>query len=132
MKRMILLACAVLTLGILLTSCSPAKNTGDTSGTSSDKKPESSQSQPSESETQQTVEGVINKIDTYLVLLTDDGEYQVMDYGEGVTIDDFFEGNRVKITYTGKLGDENSTPVMVAIEKVETDLPAQPEAKPGA
>ena len=31
-------------------------------------------------------------------LLTDDGEYQVMDYGEGVTIDDFFEGNRVKIT----------------------------------
>ena len=66
------------------------------------------------------------------MLLTDDGEYQVMDYGEGVTIDDFFEGNRVKITYTGKLGDENSTPVMVAIEKVETDLPAQPEAKPEA
>ena len=53
------------------------------------------------------------------MLLTDAGEYQVMDYGKGVNADDFAEGDKVSITYTGELGVEGSTPVIVAISKAE-------------
>ena len=49
------------------------------------------------------VQGIINKIDSYLLLLTDDGEYHIMDYGEGVTMDGFAEGDKVDVTYTGEL-----------------------------
>ena len=66
-----------------------------------------------------TVKGIINKIDNYLMLLTEEEEYQVMDYGEGVTMDGFAEGDKVEVTYTGTLGSESSTPVIVAIEKME-------------
>lgn len=72
-----------------------------------------------EQKEEKVVHGVINKLDTYLVLLTDDGEYQVMDYAEGVSADGFAEGDKVNVTYTGKLGVEDETPVITAIEKAE-------------
>lgn len=65
------------------------------------------------------VHGIINKIDSYLVLLTGDGDYQSMDYGEGVVMDGFSEGDTVDVTYTGQLGVDGATPVIVAIEKAE-------------
>ena len=55
----------------------------------------------------------------YLVLLTGDGEYQVMDYGKGVSADGFAEGDSVEITYTGELGVEGSNPVITAISKAK-------------
>lgn len=68
---------------------------------------------------EQKVHGIINRMDEYLVLLTDDGEYQVMDLGEGVTLDGFAEGDSVNVTFTGKLGVESETPVVTAIVKAD-------------
>lgn len=68
---------------------------------------------------EQKVHGIINRMDEYLVLLTDDGEYQVMDLGEGVTLDGFTEGDSVNVTFTGKLGVESETPVVTAIVKAD-------------
>lgn len=62
---------------------------------------------------------MINRKGDFLVLLTDDGDYQIMDYGKGVNVDDFAEGDKANITYTGELGVEGSTPVIVAISKAE-------------
>ena len=66
-----------------------------------------------------TLHGIINKIDDYLVLLTDEGEYQMMDLGEGVTLEGFAEGDSVDVTYTGELGETESTPVVTAIVKAK-------------
>ena len=63
--------------------------------------------------------GIINQMGDYLVLLTGDGEYQVMDYGKGVSDDGFEEGDSVEITYTGELGVEGSNPVITAISKAK-------------
>lgn len=67
----------------------------------------------------QVVRGIINKIDSYLVLLVGEGEYQIMDLGEGVTLDQFSEGDEVDVTYTGELGLDDSSPVATAIVKVQ-------------
>ena len=55
----------------------------------------------------------------FLVLLTDAGEYQVMDLDEGVSLDGFSEGDSVTVTYTGDLGDEVTPPVVSAVEPAE-------------
>ena len=78
------------------------------------------QNSPTESAPQvegKVVQGIINKIDSYLVLLTDDGEYHIMDYGEGVTMDGFAEGDKVDVTYTGELDVDGATPVITSIVK---------------
>ena len=82
-----------------------------------------STSQPKNTETaveetqEKTVSGVINRIGDFLVLLTDDGEYQIFDFDKEVDPSSFAEGDRVEVTYTGVLGDENATPVAVVIMK---------------
>lgn len=122
MKRMVCLTLALMALTLSLTSCSLLggnKNQSEkpvSSESSQSSSPDKSSEEPKE---EKTVEGTINKIDTYLVLLTEDGEYQVMDYGEGVTVDEFMEGDKVVVTYTGELGSETSTPVIVSIAKAK-------------
>ena len=122
MKRMVCLTLALMALTLSLTSCSLLggnKNQSEkpvSSESSQSSAPDKSSEEPKE---EKTVEGTINKIDTYLVLLTEDGEYQVMDYGEGVTVDEFMEGDKVVVTYTGELGSETSTPVIVSIAKAK-------------
>lgn len=81
--------------------------------------PTASSAVTAEQKEEKVVHGVINRLGTYLVLLIDEGEYQVMDYGEGVSADGFAEGDKVNVTYTGKLGVEDETPVIIAIEKAE-------------
>lgn len=66
------------------------------------------------------LKGVINRIGNYLVLLTDDEVYQTMEYGEGVTMDGFSEGDRVEVTYTGVLNSPDEDPVVIAIQKEES------------
>ena len=66
---------------------------------------------------EKVVQGIINHMGNYLVLLTEDDEYQIMDFGEGVTADGFSEGDRVEITYTGILGQDDPAPVIKAIAK---------------
>ena len=68
---------------------------------------------------EQTLTGVINRMGDFLVLLTDAGEYQVMDLDEGVSLDGFSEGDSVTVTYTGDLGDEETPPVVSAVEPAE-------------
>ena len=65
------------------------------------------------------VSGYVNRLGDYLVLLTGDGEYQGMDYGKGVSVDGFAEGDSVEITYTGELGVDGAAPVITAISKVK-------------
>lgn len=130
-KKAIVLGIGILTLGILLCACHPGKGFGSktapgssqTAGASSATKEKGESSEQKEEEKEQEeqkqeIQGAINKIGSYLVLLVGDGEYQVMDFGEGVTTDGFAEGDQVKITYTGALGDEEHTPVIVTMEKI--------------
>lgn len=110
MKRMVCFVMAVMLAALSLTAC------GTTGGGKVDSKPGASTAAQPEGK---TVHGVINRKGDFLVLLTDDGDYQIMDYGKGVNVDDFAEGDKVNITYTGELGVEGSTPVIVAISKAE-------------
>ena len=115
MKRVLCLTLALMALTLSLTSCSllsgkkaqtghnKPMSTESSQSASSDKSSEETASPDKSSEEakeQKTIKGVINRLGTYLVLLTEDGEYQVMDYGERVTADDWKEGDKVEITYT--------------------------------
>ena len=76
---------------------------------------------PSESGTVETktatVSGVINRMDNFLVLLLDNDSYQIFDFAKGLDTSGFAEGDRVEVTYTGVLGDENDTPVATKMVK---------------
>ncbi|OUO44608.1 hypothetical protein [Flavonifractor sp. An306] len=113
MKRIACIALALMMAGLSLTGCG-AKGGG------TNQPPASSQPTVTEEKTEsKVVHGVINRIDNYLVLLTDDGEYQTMEYGEGITMDGFTEGDRVDVSYTGELGVDGTYPVITAITKTE-------------
>lgn len=111
--------CAVSALLLTLSLAACGTPAGETNQDKSASSGSSSSSQSQDAQETKTVQGIINKIDTYLVLLLDDGEYQIMDYGEGVTLDDYFEGDRVEVTYTGELGVEGVYPVFSAITKLQ-------------
>lgn len=111
MKRRIYMMLALVLLVTTLAAC------GSAGGGKQSPEPQNS---PTESAAQgdgKVVQGIINKIDSYLVLLTDDGEYHIMDYGEGVTMDGFAEGDKVDVTYTGELDVDGATPVITSIVK---------------
>ena len=113
MKRTI---CLVLTLVMVVLALSACGKPGGGQGTDAG----TSRPQSTEQVEEKKVRGIINRLDDYLMLLTDQGEYQVMDYGEGVSADGFAEGDSVEITYTGELvGVEGSDPVITAISKVK-------------
>ena len=114
MKRMVTTSLALI-LALSLTACGPSGAKQTTGGT---QEPQSSPTTQANT-TEQKVHGIINRIGNYLVLLTDDDEYQVMDLGEGVTLDGFAEGDSVDVTYTGKLGVESETPIVTAIVKTD-------------
>ena len=65
------------------------------------------------------VSGVVNRLGDFLVLLTEDGEYAVFDFGEDLDTSGLEEGDSVTVTYTGELGSEDPAPVAVAIETPE-------------
>ena len=53
------------------------------------------------------------------MLITDDVEYQVIDFGENFSVEGFSEGDDVVITYTGTLGNEEKPPVITAMEAAQ-------------
>ena len=112
LKQFIALGAAVLMLAIFLTACGQSNNTSasgsNTAGNQTDVQENNAE--------EQVITGVINRKGDFLVLLTEEGDYQVMDPGEGVSLDAFTEGDSVKVTYTGELGDEGNPPVISAIE----------------
>ena len=119
-KKAIVLGIGILTLGILLCSCHAGMGRGIKPAAGSGQTPPASSSakEKEQEEEKQEIQGIINKMGTYLILLVGDGEYQVMDFGQGVSQDGFEEGDQVKITYTGSLDDEENAPVIVTMEKI--------------
>lgn len=103
-KQFIILGAIVLMLGMALTACGHSDAPAEGTAASED------------SSEAQVVSGVINRKGEFLVLLTDDGAYQVMDLAEDVSLDDLSEGDHVNVTYTGELGDEDAPPVVSGIE----------------
>ena len=67
----------------------------------------------------QTITGVINQLDDYLILLDDSGEYRFFDFGPDVDQSALEEGDTVTVTYTGTLSSEDPAPVATAIEKTD-------------
>lgn len=112
MKRKICLVLTLVLVVFALSACGKAD---------SGKKTDDGSSQPQSTEKveEKKVSGIINQMGDYLVLLTGDGEYQAMDYGKGVSVDGFAEGDSVEITYTGELGVDGAAPVITAISKVK-------------
>ena len=115
MKRKICVMGLAVLLGLSLAACGAPKSEGQQEKS----QPESSSQAEPEQKEEKVVQGTVNKLGTFLVLVTEDGEYQIMDYGEGVTVDTIMEGDKVEITYTGELGNEAETPVITAIVKLK-------------
>ena len=76
--------------------------------------------QAEETEDQKTISGVVNQLGGFLVLLDGDGEYHIFDFGEDVDQGSLEEGDRVTVTYTGTLDNEDPSPVAVAITQTES------------
>ncbi len=114
MKKLGVLCGVVLTLLLMLTACTPSSKKAEASLSPT---PSQTVTDSEETNGEKTVHGIINRLGSFLILLTDDGEYRVMDYGEGVTTDGLEEGDTVDITYTGTLDSEEEAPVIVSITK---------------
>ena len=102
------------------TGSGAVSGTEDTSGTGTDSTSDTGTDTGADAEETAAISGVVNRLDDYLVLLTDDGEYMVFDFGEDVDSSSLEEGDRVTVSYTGQLGSEDPAPVAVSIEKAET------------
>ena len=102
------------------TGSGTVSGTEDTSGTGTDSTSDTGTDTGADAEETAAISGVVNRLDDYLVLLTDDGEYMVFDFGEDVDSSSLEEGDRVTVSYTGQLGSEDPAPVAVSIEKAET------------
>lgn len=108
MKRM----AAILLSAALLLSLAACKK-GEAPATNPPKSTEAVAQEAKEG----TVSGVVNRVGDFLVLLTDDDEYQAFDFDKEVDPSGLAEGDRVQVTYSGVLGDENATPVALVIMK---------------
>lgn len=120
MKQFFALGAMVLMLGIFLAGCGQSNlPANDSSPSENTTEQESGTEEQEVTANEQTLSGVINRMGDFLVLLTDEGGYQIMDLAEGISLDDFEEGDSVTVTYTGELGDEETPPVISAIELAE-------------
>ena len=122
MKKFLALALA-LVMALSLAACGQNNsNSNSTPGnapeslTPESSMPESSMPEGSDAEEAQTISGIVNRLDSYLVLLDDEGNYLVFDFGDDVDQKALAEGDRVTVTYTGELGSENPAPVAVDIQ----------------
>ena len=120
MKRIFCTA-LMLCLVLSLAACgqSNSNNNSNPSSAPESSVPETSMPESSgTAETEaQTISGIVNRLGNYLVLLDDEGNYLIFDFGEDVDSSTLAEGDRVTVTYTGDLGSENPAPVAVAIQK---------------
>lgn len=71
-------------------------------------------------DTEEPINGVINRLGDYLVLLGSDENYHIFDLGEGVDKESLAEGDSVKVFYVGELDREDPAPVAVSIEKIDS------------
>lgn len=115
MKQTSLLCGTMLTLLLVLSACAPSAAKTDKTPSPAPTATASAQEESQDGE--KAIHGTINRMGSFLVLLTDEGEYHVMDYGQDVTTEGLEEGDTVDITYTGVLDNEEETPVIVSIAK---------------
>lgn len=73
-----------------------------------------------DAEETKTISGVLNKLDSYLVLLDSNGDYHIFDFGEDVDKSTLEEGDQITVSYTGTLDSEDPAPVAVAIQASES------------
>lgn len=123
MKKLVFTTLLMLCLVLSLAACGQNNsNSNSTPGnapeslTPESSMPESSMPEGSDAEEAQTISGIVNRLDSYLVLLDDQGNYLVFDFGDDVDQKALAEGDRVTVTYTGELGSENPAPVAVDIQ----------------
>lgn len=123
MKKLVFTTLLMLCLVLSLVACGQNNsNSNSTPGnapeslTPESSMPESSMPEGSDAEEAQTISGIVNRLDSYLVLLDDEGNYLVFDFGDDVDQKALAEGDRVTVTYTGELGSENPAPVAVDIQ----------------
>lgn len=127
MKKIVML---LLTACLLLSLAACGKNTEDKKDM---EEPQTTEEQQTTDESQsaeesqtmeepvdeETIEGVINRMDDYLVLVDSDGNYHIFDFGEGVDQKSLAEGDSVKVIYVGVLDQEDPAPVAVSVEKMD-------------
>lgn len=65
----------------------------------------------------QTFTGIVNRLDGYLVLVDDKGDYHIFDFGDDVDQSALEEGDKVVVTYTGTLDNEDPAPVAVSVQE---------------
>lgn len=125
MKKIVML---LLTACLLLSLAACGKNTEDANKNVDDSQTMEESQNTEESQgteefqepvDEETIEGVINRLDDYLVLLDSDGNYHVFDFGEGVDQKSLAEGDSVKVIYVGVLDQEDPAPVAVSVEKTD-------------
>lgn len=133
MKKLVFTTLLMLCLVLSLAACGQNKsNTNSTPGSMPESSmsdgsmpdspmpdssmPDSSMPEGSDAEEAEAISGIVNRLDSYLVLLDDEGNYLVFDFGDDVDQKALAEGDRVTVTYTGELGSENPAPVAVDIQ----------------
>lgn len=107
-----ILLCALIVVS--LAGCKPAADKGKKESPA----PESTPTATTQAVEGKTLTGVINRLEDYLVLLTDDEVYQPMTFGENVSTEGLAEGDRVEVTYTGELNSVDADPVIISITKL--------------
>ena len=66
------------------------------------------------------ISGIVNKLDSYLVLLDSNGDYHIFDYGEDVDQSTLEEGDKITVTYTGTLSEVDGLDgTVVSVEAAE-------------
>jgi predicted small lipoprotein YifL len=114
MKRVFsLLLAACLVLG--LSACSQKGQKAPDQDSSA--QVSSAQTDPDQVEAEAVIDGIVNRIGDFLVLLDKDGNYLIFDFGVDVDPTGLEEGDSVTVHYNGELGNEKEPPVAVLIEK---------------
>ncbi len=114
----VLMLCLVLSLAACGQTNSNNSSNSTPGSTPESSVPESSmpESAGTEETETQTISGIVNRLGNYLVLLDDQDNYLIFDFGEDVDSSTLAEGDRVTVTYTGELGSEDPSPVAVDIQ----------------
>ena len=116
---LVLAACLLLSLAACGKNTETKKDTEEPMTTEESQSTEESQFME-EPVDEETINGVINRLGDYLVLLGSDENYHIFDLGEGVDKESLAEGDSVKVFCVGELDREDPAPVAVSIEKIDS------------
>ena len=116
---LVLATCLLLSLAACGKNTETKKDTEESVTTEESRSTEESQFME-EPVDEETINGIINRLGDYLVLLGSDENYHIFDLGEGVDKESLAEGDSVKVFYVGELDRKDPAPVAVSIEKIDS------------